>query len=299
MENLPFPAKNNPIVALESTVITHGLPHPQNLSLARDMERTVREHGAKPATVAVLEGNIRVGLTDAEMEHLASLKQVHKISRRDFSSVILKEESGGTTVAGTMFAANRAGIRVFATGGIGGVHDSHSLDISADLQALADTPMIVVCAGAKAILDLPGTLEYLETMSVPVIGYQSDEFPAFYSRTSGLPVSVRLDTPGEVAQYARIHWELKHRTAVLVCQPIPEEDEIPGEVIAPFITQARLMAMEQNILGQRVTPFLLETLLDLTQGASLKANLSLLLNNAKLAAQIACALAQLESQKAI
>jgi len=157
----------------------------------------------------------------------------------------------------------------------------------------------VVCAGAKAILDLPGTLEYLETMSVPVIGYKSDEFPAFYSRTSGLPVSVRLDIPDEVAQFARIHWELKHRTAILVCQPIPEEDEIPVEVIAPFITQARLMAAEQNIHGQKLTPFLLETLLVLTRGASLKANLSLLLNNARLAGQVACALAHLGSQKAI
>ena len=184
-----------PVVALESTVITHGLPRPQNLELARDMERVIRENGATPATIAILDGHIHVGLTESELERLANEDHVRKISRRDFATAIQKKECGGTTVAGTLFAAHRAGIKVFATGGIGGVHSVETLDISTDLQALSDTPMIVVCAGAKAILDLPATLEYLETMAVPVVGYGTDEFPAFYSRRSGLPVSVRLDSP--------------------------------------------------------------------------------------------------------
>lgn len=286
-------------VALESTVITHGLPRPQNLTLARDMERVVRENGATPATIAILDGEIRVGLTDAELERLASEINVRKISRRDFATAIVKKECGGTTVAGTMFAAHRAGIRVFATGGIGGVHEVETLDISTDLQALADTPMIVVCAGAKAILDLPATLEYLETMAVPVIGYGTDEFPAFYSRRSGLPVSVRLDSPEEVVRFARAHWGLGMKSAVLVCQPLPPEDEIPAEKINGFIEQVRREASGQGIHGQPLTPFLLARLADLTGGESLRTNLALLLNNARLAAQIACALSLLEKQKAV
>lgn len=286
-------------VALESTVITHGLPRPQNLILARDMERVVRENGATPATIAILDGEIRVGLTDAELERLASEINVRKISRRDFATAIVKKECGGTTVAGTMFAAHRAGIRVFATGGIGGVHEVETLDISTDLQALADTPMIVVCAGAKAILDLPATLEYLETMAVPVIGYGTDEFPAFYSRRSGLPVSARLDSPEEIVRFARAHWGLGMKSAVLVCQPLPPEDEIPAEKINAFIKQARREASEGGIHGQPLTPFLLARLADLTGGESLRTNLALLLNNARLAAQIACALSLLEKQKAV
>jgi pseudouridine-5'-phosphate glycosidase len=229
------------------------------------------------------------------LEYLADLHPVRKISRRDFADVIIKKLSGGTTVAGTMFAASRAGIRVFVTGGIGGVHDIGTMDISADLQTLADTPMIVVCAGAKAILDLPATLEYLETMSVPVIGYQTDEFPAFYSRCSGIPLTTRLDSPEEVARFARTHWELKQHTSVLVCQPIPEEDEIPVEEIRDVIAQACADAEHKKIHGQALTPFLLDQLMHLTKGASLKANLSLLLNNARLAARIACALAEMET----
>lgn len=288
-----------PFVALESTVITHGLPRPQNLQLARDMERVVRENGAAPATIAILDGQIRVGLTDAELERLAGETNVRKISRRDFATAIVRKECGGTTVAGTMFAAHRAGIRVFATGGIGGVHEVETLDVSTDLQALSDTPMIVVCAGAKAILDLPATLEYLETMAVPVLGYGTDEFPAFYSRRSGLPVSARLDSPAEVARFARTHWELGLKSAVLVCQPLPPEDEIPQEKINRFIEQARREGSEQGIHGQPLTPFLLGRLAELTSGESLRANLALLLNNAKLAAQIACALGLSEKQRAI
>ncbi len=291
--------KFSPIVALESTVITHGLPRPQNLQLAREMERVVRENGAQPATIAILDGEIRLGLSDAELERLAGETNVRKISRRDFATAILKRECGGTTVAGTMFAAYRAGIRLFATGGIGGVHEVETLDISTDLQALADTPMIVVCAGAKAILDLPATLEYLETMAVPVIGYGTDEFPAFYSRRSGLPVSARLDSPEEVVRFAHTHWGLGLKSAVLVCQPLPFEDEIPAEKITPIIEQARREAAEQGIHGQPLTPFLLARLAELTGGESLRANLALLLNNARLAAQIACAFSLAEKQKSI
>ena len=280
---------NQPVVALESTVITHGLPRPQNLQLARDMERVVHENGATPATIAVLDGKIHIGLTDAELERLANEDNVRKISRRDFATAIIKKECGGTTVAGTMFAAHHAGIKVFATGGIGGVHDIETLDISTDLQALADTPMIVVCAGAKAILDLPATLEYLETMGVPVIGYGTDEFPAFTSRKSGLPVSLRLDSPQDVVEFAKTHWELGLQSAVLVCQPLSSEEEIPPEKIDGAIQQARREARTQGIHGQPLTPFLLARLSELTRGESLKANLRLLLNNARLAAWIACA----------
>jgi pseudouridylate synthase len=284
---LDQPLRNNlPLVALESTVITHGLPRPQNLQLAQDMERVVTENGATPATIAILDGMIHIGLTAAELERLANEDHVRKVSRRDFASAILKKECGGTTVAGTMFAAHTAGIQVFATGGIGGVHDLETFDISTDLQALADTPMLVICAGAKAILDLPSTLEYLETMAVPVIGYGTNEFPAFYSRQSGLPVSLRLDSPQEVVDFARIHWDLGLSSAVLVCQPLSPEDEITQAEISGSIQQARTEAHDRGIHGQPLTPFLLARLSELTGGASLKANLALLKNNARLAAQI-------------
>ena len=278
---------NIPLVALESTVITHGLPRPQNLALARDMERIVRENGATPVTIAILDGEIHVGLTGTELERLANEEHIRKISRRDFATAILKKECGGTTVAGTMFAAFQAGIKVFATGGIGGVHEVETLDISTDLQALADTPMVVVCAGAKAILDLPATLEFLETMAVPVIGYGTDEFPAFYSRQSGLSVSARLDSPQEVVAFAKTHWGLGLNSAILVCQPLSPEEEIPQERIDGAIQQVRREAHEHDIRGQPLTPFLLARLSELTGGESLKANLNLLHNNARLAAQIA------------
>lgn len=277
----------SPIVALESTVITHGLPRPQNLALAGDMERVIRENGAMPATIAILDGEIHVGLTTTELERLANEHSVRKISRRDIASAIIKKEFGGTTVAGTMFIAQKAGIKVFATGGIGGVHDLETFDISADLQALADTPMLVICAGAKAILDLPSTLEYLETMGVPVIGYGTDEFPAFYSRQSGLRVSLRLDSPQEIVEFARTHWEIGLSSAVLVCQPLSLEEEIPQAKMAGVIQQARVEARSQGIHGQPLTPFLLSRLSELTGGESLKANLALLKKNAKLAAYIA------------
>ncbi len=278
-----------PIVALESTVITHGLPRPQNLELARDMEKKVRDNGATPATVALLDGKIRIGLSDEELVRLsdAEADSTLKVSHRDFATAIVKKVNGGTTVAGTMFAAHMAGIRVFATGGIGGVHKESSFDISTDLHALAEIPMIVVCAGAKAILDLPATLEYLETMGVPVIGYKTEEFPAFYSPESGLGVSARLDSPKEIADFVKAHWDLGMKSAVLVTNPIPETEAIPKSRMEPIIAKASAEAVEQGIHGQKLTPFLLGRISELTRGKSLKANLALLLNNARLAAEIA------------
>ncbi|GAB1471838.1 pseudouridine-5'-phosphate glycosidase [Chloroflexota bacterium] len=276
-----------PIVALESTVITHGLPQPQNFKLAQDMEKQVRDAGAIPATVALLDGTIRIGLSDAELTRLSESKSPLKVSHRDFATAIVKKMDGGTTVAGTMLAAALSGIKVFATGGIGGVHKESSFDISTDLKALAETPMIVVCAGAKAILDLPATLEYLETMGVPVVGYQTDEFPAFYSRESGLNVSARLDSPQEIAEFAKAHWSLGLRSAVLVTNPVPETESVSMSEMEPFIAKASAEAIEQGIHGQALTPFLLGRISELTKGGSLKANLALLLNNARLAGEIA------------
>jgi len=276
-----------PIVALESTVITHGLPRPQNLELARDMEKQVRAFGATPATIALLDGKIRIGLSDEELVRLSEADSVLKVSHRDFATAIVKKTNGGSTVAGTMFAANMAGIKVFATGGIGGVHKESPFDISTDLHSLAEIPTIVVCAGAKAILDLPATLEYLETMGVPVVGYQTDEFPAFYSRQSELGVSVRLDSPKEIAEFAQVHWNLGMKSGILVTNPIPETDAISKLEMEPIIAKASAEAIEQGIHGQKLTPFLLGRINELTKGKSMKANLALLLNNAHLAAEIA------------
>ncbi len=278
-----------PVVALESTVITHGLPRPQNLELARDMQKQVWDSGATPATVALLDGKIRVGLSDGELARLANAESdsTLKVSHRDFATAILKKMDGGTTVAGTMFAAQMAGIIVLATGGIGGVHKESPFDISTDLHALAEIPMIVVCAGAKAILDLPATLENLETMGVPVIGYQTDEFPAFYSRESGLNVSTRLNSPKEIADFAKAHWNLGMKSAVLVTNPVPEAEAISKLEMEPIIARASAEAIAQGIHGQALTPFLLGRISELSQGKSLRANLALLLNNARLAALIA------------
>lgn len=289
------------IVALESTVLTHGLPRPQNLQLARDMERAVREEGATPATIGFLDGYLHIGMNDSELERLANEKDPYKVGPRDFASVITNEGNGGTTVAGTMLACKHANIKVFATGGIGGVHrgaeHATHFDISADLQALANIPMIVVCAGAKAILDLPATLEYLETMSVPVIGYGTDDFPAFYSRKSGLEVMENLDNPQDIVDFAKTHWDAGLQSAVLVANPVPEAEAIPKSEMEPFIEQANQEAHEQGIHGQAVTPFLLNRINELTKGKSMRANLSLLLNNARLAAQIARALRTSERRK--
>ena len=275
------------VVALESTVLTHGLPRPENLQLAYDMERAIREEGATPATVAFLDGDLHIGLSEGEIERLAKETAVYKVGPRDFATVIAQEASGGTTVAGTMFACKHANIRVFATGGIGGVHRESEYDISADLQALATIPMIVVCAGAKAILDLPATLEYLETMSVPVVGYGTDDFPAFFSRESGLEVSIRLDTPQQIVELARAHWSTGMQSAILVTNPVPSAEAIPKSEMDPIIERASKEAQEKKIHGKELTPFLLQRINELTKGRSMRANLALLLNNARLAAQIA------------
>jgi len=286
-----------PIVALESTVLTHGLPRPYNLQLAHDMERTVREEGATPATIGFLDGYLHIGLRDAELERLANEEDVYKVGPRDFATVITKGACGGTTVAGTMLACKHASIKVFATGGIGGVHRESQFDISADLQALATIPMIVVCAGAKAILDLPATLEYLETMGVPVVGFNTKEFPAFYSRESGLDVSINLDNPRDIVDFAKAHWEAGLQSAVLVANPVPVGDAISKSEMEPVIEKASKEAQEKKIHGKELTPFLLQRINELTKGKSVRANLSLLLNNARLAAQIAGAWRNREKKK--
>jgi pseudouridine-5'-phosphate glycosidase len=279
-----------PFVALESTVISHGLPFPQNLTLAQEMESIVRSNGAEPRTVAVIGGELRAGLSEAELFHLATSKAVRKVSRRDLPIVAARKLDGATTVATTMWVAHRFGIEVFATGGIGGVHRGKGDDISADLQELAQTPVIVVCAGAKAILDLPGTLEYLETFGVTTVGYGADEFPAFYSRNSGLAVDVRCDTGEEVAALWRAKQALDLPGGLLVTVPIPAEMEIPAGEIEPAIAQAVQEAEMQGLRSAEVTPFLLSRIAQLTGERSLHANLALLRNNAAVAAQIAVAL---------
>ena len=280
-------AVNAPIVALETTVVTHGLPEPQNLKLARDMEAEVRTNGATPATIGVLNGLIHVGFSKEQLKALADADPIYKISRRDFSTAIAHKQSGGTTVAGTLIAAHTAGIRVFATGGIGGVHRDAPFDVSTDLQELSRTPLIVVCAGAKSILDLPATLEVLETLGVPVVGYQTDEFPAFYARSSGLPVTMRAESPKDLAEIAAAHWNIGLKSAILVVVPPPADTALSDSKMEAAIEQALFEAREKEIRGQQVTPFLLGRVSDLTGRASLRANLALLLNNARIAAQIA------------
>jgi pseudouridylate synthase len=283
---------HQPVVALESTVISHGLPWPENLELARRMESIIRAGGATPATIALLRGQITVGLTDDEIQHLARAPGVWKVSRRDYPVALAQKRDGATTVAGTMMAAHWAGVRVFATGGIGGVHRGVSTDISADLPELARTPVIVVCAGAKAILDLPATLEWLETHGVPVVGYGTDEFPAFYSRESGLRLEARADSPAEVAAIAREMWRLGLSSGMLVCVPCPAESARPAAEMEAAIATALREAEAQGVQGKRVTPFLLSRVSELTHGESKSANLALLENNARVAAQIAVALGE-------
>lgn len=280
----------HPAVALESTVISHGLPYPHNLELARAMEEIVRAAGAEARTVAVLQGELCAGLSNEQLEYLATARDVRKVSRRDLPIVVARRLNGATTVATTMWIAHHDGIEVFATGGIGGVHRGDGTDVSADLEELAQTPVIVVCAGAKAILDLPATLEYLETHGVTVIGWQTSEFPAFYSRSSGLPVDVRCDTADEVAALWRAKRSLGLPGGLLVAVPIPEEEEIPADEIEPYIQVALFQADEQGLRSAEVTPFLLARLADLTGERSLRANLALLKNNARVAAEIAVAL---------
>ncbi|MCX7855834.1 MAG: pseudouridine-5'-phosphate glycosidase [Anaerolineae bacterium] len=279
-----------PVVALESALITHGLPRPLNLEVAREMEETVREEGAIPATIAVLEGCPCIGLSLEQMERLAAEPAPVKISLRDLPAAVARRATGGTTVAATMHLAHQAGLRVFATGGIGGVHRGHPEDVSADLFALASIPMVVVCAGAKAILDLPRTLEMLETLGVPVIGYDTDTFPAFTSPTSGLPLPLRADSPEEVAAMARARDGLSLRAALLVTVPVPEEESIPWEEAQAEIEAAVAEADVQGIRGPALTPYLLARLAHQTDGRSLRANRALLVQNARIAARIARAL---------
>ncbi len=283
-------AAGRPVVALESTLITHGLPHPINLEVAQAMEQAVRDNGATPATIAVLRGQITVGLTSEQLTYLAQATNVRKCSRRDFPIVLAQKGDGATTVAGTMIVAHLAGIKVFATGGIGGVHRGHPFDVSADLLELAQTPVAVVCAGAKAILDLPLTLEVLETHGVPVVGYGCAEFPAFYSRSSGLPLDVRCDTVEEIAAMIRAREQLGFRTGMLITNPIPAADELPAEIAEAAIQQALQEADAQGIRGKETTPFLLARVSELTGDRSRAANIALLKNNARVAAQIAKAI---------
>lgn len=285
-----------PVVALESTIITHGMPWPDNLAMARRVEAVIRTHGATPATIAVLEGRLHVGLTDAQLEALAQADgaQVMKLSRADLAVAMAMGATGATTVAATMIVAHLAGIAVFATGGIGGVHRGAetSMDISADLRELAHSPVVVVAAGAKAILDLPRTLEVLETLGVPVVACGQDAFPAFWSRDSGLAAPLRLDNPATIARAARLRRGLGLAGGMLVANPIPEADEIPPAVIGPVIEAALAEAEAQGISAKSVTPFLLSRIFEMTGGASLTANIALVLNNARLAAQIAVAVAE-------
>jgi pseudouridylate synthase len=289
-------AAGRPVVALESTVIAHGLPRPLNLQTAHAMEAAVREAGATPATVGVLNGRLVVGLTSEQIAFLSEAESVAKVSRADLAAVLASGRPGATTVAGTMIAAGMAGIRVFATGGIGGVHrgGENSMDISADLTELARTPVAVVCAGAKAILDLPRTLEVLETLGVPVIGYTTKEFPAFYSRDSGLPLVHCVGTPDEAAKAMRAQWGSRRRgvdegtkTGIVFANPAPRESALPHAEIEAFIAAALRAAEIAGVRGRDVTPFLLQEVAKLSGGKTLNANISLLVANASLAGQIA------------
>ncbi len=281
-----------PVVALESTIITHGMPYPRNLEMAARVEATVRDGGATPATIAVLDGALHVGLTADQTEALAQARDVAKLSRADLPVAMATGRTGATTVAATMIAARAAGIEVFATGGIGGVHRGaeQSFDISADLQELAQTAVTVVCAGAKAILDLPKTLEVLETLGVPVIAYGQDTLPAFWSATSDLPAPLRMDDAGAIARAHRMRAALGLPGGQLIANPVPEAAAIPEAEIAPIIARAIDEAAAAGIERKAVTPFLLGRILELTGGRSLETNIALVLNNARLAAQIAAEL---------
>ncbi len=280
-----------PIVALESTIISHGMPFPQNLKTALTVEKIIREESAVPATIAILNGRIKIGLSQHELEQFAKQTSQIKVSRRDLPLVISQKQSGGTTVAATMICAKLAGIAVFVTGGIGGVHreSENTMDISADLMELAQTNVAVVCAGIKSILDIPRTLEYLETQGVPVIGYKTEEFPAFYTPSSGSLVHSRLDTPEEIAHCMKIKWKLGLDGGIVIGNPVQEQDAMDASIIQQAISEALRDAAQKQIEGKNVTPFLLERINRLTMGESLKSNISLVCNNAHLGAKIAVA----------
>ncbi|SHO56910.1 pseudouridine-5'-phosphate glycosidase [Vibrio quintilis] len=289
-------AENKPVVALESTIISHGMPYPRNVETALQVENTIRESGAIPATIAIIKGRLKVGLSEEEIEYLGKAgTAVTKVSRRDIPFMVAGQKDGATTVAATMILAELAGIRVFATGGIGGVHRGaqETFDISADLQELAGTSVAVVCAGAKSILDLGLTREYLETHGVPVIGYQTDQLPAFYTRESDQTIDYRLDDAQAIATALKVKWELGLKGGAVIANPIPQQYAMPVETIQSAIEQALTEAGEQGITGKESTPFLLARVCELTGGNSLDSNIQLVLNNARLGAAIAIGLCQL------
>lgn len=279
----------DPVVALESTIISHGMPYPKNVEMAKTVGKIIRENGAVPATIAIINGVLKVGITEDEIEFLATSKDVVKVSRRDLPFVISKKLTGATTVATTMILANFAGIKVFATGGIGGVHRGAetSFDISADLQELANTNVAVVCAGAKSILDIGLTLEYLETNGVPVVGFKTNEMPAFYTRKSGFSVDYKVDSSMEVAEALKAKWDLNLKGGMVIANPIPQQYEMDYNIINNAINNALKEAKENNITGKKVTPFLLDRIKNITDGKSLDSNIELVYNNAKVAANIA------------
>jgi pseudouridylate synthase len=283
----------SPIVALESALITHGLPYPDNVILALELEEIILEEKAVPATIGVIEGKITIGLEKNHIDYLAESKHLYKIGSRDLAPAIISSWSGGTTVSSTIRTAISSGIRVFSTGGIGGVHREAPFDVSSDLIELSRNPMIVVCAGVKSILDLQSTFEYLETMSIPVIGLETDEIPAFYSVHSGYKASAAYNYPDEIVKMAKIHWELGSKSAVLVVVAPPKENALPFDEINSVIQLALSESKQLNITGKDVTPFLLQRVNELTGGASKQANLSLLRNNARMAAKIAVAFSKL------
>lgn len=285
--------ENRPVVALESTVITHGLPYPQNKETTIGMETAIQESAATPATICILGGVIHIGLVADQMDFIARSSKAIKISRKDIAAACVQKKNGGTTVSGTMEIAYKAGIQVFATGGIGGIHRNHSQDVSADLPTLSQIPIIVVCSGAKAILDLPATREYLETSGVPVIGFKTSELPAFYSINSGIPVDYRVETPLEIAEIARSHWDFGLSTAILVTVPPPAEFAIPTEEIEASILVALNEANKKGIKGSALTPFLLDRVSEHSQTRSMQTNIALLKNNARIAALIAKELVKL------
>ena len=288
-------AEGKPVVALESTIISHGMPYPQNVEMAQTVESIIREEGAVPATIAIMDGKYKIGLSAADLERLATEKDVAKVSRRDLALILAQKKIGATTVATTMIGAHLAGIPYFVTGGIGGVHRGYeeTMDVSADLEELAQTPVTVICAGAKSILDLPRTLEYLETKGVPVLGYQTDVLPAFYTSKSPYKLNSRVESVEEIAQMDKVSHELDLSAGSLVVNPIPTEHELDAAYIDEIIAQAVVEAEKAGITGKDMTPFLLGKIVELTGGESLKANIQLVYNNAKVGARIAKAYSEL------
>lgn len=284
-----------PIVALESTIISHGMPYPQNIEMAERCEDIVRENGAVPATIAIMDGKIKIGLSKEELNRLATAKNVAKVSRRDFAAVIAEGEIGATTVASTMICAEMAGIKFFVTGGIGGVHRGfeETMDVSADLEELCKTNVNVICAGAKSILDIPRTLEYLETKGVPVIGYKTDQLPAFFTRESGLKLAIRKDSLNEIAQLINAKDALELSGGTVIANPISEDDQLDKDYIDSIINEAVESANEEGISGKEMTPFLLSKIVDKTNGKSLEANISLDFNNAEIGSKLAVELSKL------